>query len=157
MKLYEIDKELAAIWQEISELEEIPNETLERLDKLQLTHDEKIKACGHVLKTLKTYAKVLSEEEKILAKRRRAAERDYNWLEQYVANSLGEGNKRDFGTVIVSCRSSEKLFIPDEEAVPPQYTRAIYEPDKKQITEDIKAGATIPFAHLVKKLYLVIE
>lgn len=157
IKLYEIDKELRVVWDSIVDAEEVDDSMLDRLKQLQMDREEKIKACGHVIKNLRAYINALKEEEISLEKRRHHIESRLEWLKAYVAGFLGEGNKRNYGTVILSWRKSESVHIPDEECVPPQYCRISYEPNKSQIKEDIKAGASLPFASLVEKQNLVVK
>ena len=74
-------------------------------------------------------------------------------------SNMFEDEKYDDGIHAIYWRSTEKIEIDPHATIPLQYLREqlSYEPDKKQMTQDIKCGAKIDGVNLVKRRYLVVK
>lgn len=118
MKLYELTNELAAFLQAI-ENDEIPedaiNDTLEAIQgEIELKADDI--AC--LLKNLDAEAKAIKEEETKLAERRKAKEKSYERIKEYLAESLQRVgiDKVETARNKITFRKSESVYVADEAA-----------------------------------------
>jgi cell division septum initiation protein DivIVA len=156
MKLYEID---AAIAQELEFLEqaeetgETPESIKERLDALQIERETKLAAIVAVAKNLNAEAEACEAEAKRLKARAAHNEKRVEGLKWYVSQVL-KGEKWGNGVHAISYRNSEAVEVVDDAKIPSLYMREVlyWEPDKKQIREDLKSGATIPGVELRKNV-----
>lgn len=156
MKLYEIDKQIA---EELEFLEiaeetgETPESIKERLDALKVEREKKLEAIVAVAKNLDAEAAACEAEAKRLRDRARHNEKRVEGLKWYVSQML-KGEKWGNGIHAISYRTSEAVEVLDEAAIPSLYMREklSYEPDKKQIRDDLKCGATIPGVELKSKI-----
>lgn len=156
MKLYEIDN---AIAQELEFLEqaeetgETPESIKERLDALQVEREAKLAAIVAVAKNLSAEAEACEAEARRLKDRARHNEKRIEGLKWYVSQVL-QGQKWGNGIHAISYRTSEAVEVLDEAAIPSLYMREklSYEPDKKQIRDDLKSGANIPGVEIRSKI-----
>ena len=156
MKLYEIDN---AIAQELEFLDaaeetgETPESIKERLDALQVEREAKLAAIVAVAKNLSAEADACEAEARRLKDRARHNEKRIEGLKWYVSQVL-KGEKWGNGVHAISYRNSEAVEVTDDAKIPSLYMREVlyWEPDKKQIREDLKGGATIPGVELRKNV-----
>lgn len=101
-------------------LEEKANE---KITQLQLDEAIKIENIALYLKNLDAEAEAINAEEKIMAQRRKAKEKKYDWLRGYLSSYLKETGKMKFESAkcLLSFRKSEKLEIINTEKLK-QYT-----------------------------------
>jgi hypothetical protein len=151
MKLYEIAKELRDLLDQEDELDR--EEFEEKMDVLQVEYDLKMESCWRHYKNIKAEAEAIKAEEERLAKRRKAKENRAEGLRWYVAGHLKEGAKwksadgvAEFGWTTVQ----PSLEVFDEEAIPLDYVRTTFVPDKALIKERLKAGEEIPGVRLTE-------
>lgn len=148
MKLYEIASKYERLIEEYnqSENDEKMELVLEELKRVEDARDEKLNACCIWLRDLEITEEVISKEIALLQQKRFAAERRKEAFQQYLSECLGVGEKWSNGVFSLSWRKSEAVHVIDENKIPAIYMREIlkYEANKKQIKEDLKAGATIP-------------
>ena len=155
MNIYEIDNAIAELIEN-----SVDPETGElliddgALDALQMERDAKVENLALYIKNTVALADSIRQEEKVLAERRRSAERKVERLKNYLTDVLG-GSK--FATSRVACtfRSSTSVEIDDAfrewaERYNPELLRyKAPEADKAAIKAALKNGEEIPHAALV--------
>ena len=161
MKIYEIDKAINAELDALENCEETgetPDSILARLDKLCLERDAKISALCAVIKNYEANAEMLDIEGQRIKRKSSAMLRAAEAARWYLNQTL-MGEKWTNGIHTVGYRTSEAVEVGNVEHIPAAYMRELlsYEPDKKQIKEDLKNGATIPGCTLSKKVHLQVK
>jgi len=80
-------------------------------------------------------------------------------LVERLSKLLGVGNKWKNTLHSISWRKSTAVKVIEEKVIPPAYMREVlyYEPDRKQILQDLKSGASIPGTELEERQNLVIK
>lgn len=161
MKLYEIDKEIQTeldALERCDETGETPESILERLEKLALARDQKLNALCAVIKNYEANAEALDVEGERIRRKSAQLLKLADSARWYLGRTLA-GEKWTNGIHSVGYRSSEAVEIGNVESIPAAYMRELlkYEPDKKQIKEDLKNGAEIPGCALVKKTHLQVK
>ena len=158
MKLYELCDEIlrlhnAAYDAEDDEFERIKAE----FGDAKIALGEKLDNIARLISAMDADCLAIEAESMRLNQRRKALERRAESLKFYVGNCLGQGNAYKTTLFSFTWRKSTSVEITGE--VPEQYTRSkvVTEPDKKQINEDIRAGATLDFAKLVETQRLYIK
>jgi len=104
-----------------------------------------------LVKQFELTAESFKAEEKRISERRKALENHADRIKRYMKESLTFANidKVQAGTFSVSIRPSQgSLQIEDMAAIPAEYIKVVYEPDKAKIKDAIKNGAAIPGAHI---------
>lgn len=152
MTLYELTDAMRNFELEIDEeTGEILNG--EELDLLEIEHKLKLRNCVYYYKNKMAEAEALKKEKQKLAARQKAAERQAEWIKQYIAADLdGEDFKPDEDvTVKVTWRKSESVECDDIYKVPDEYLRH-KEPelDKSKIKKAIRDGVDIDGCRIVK-------
>ena len=108
---------------------------------------------------LKAEIEALKAEEKRIAEKRKAKERNLGRLKNYmrlVMEQAGQDKVKD-GTFTVSLRLSEALEITNEDLLPMSFKRVSYEPDKKAIKEALANGKEVAGAEIVVNTNVVIK
>lgn len=144
MNLYEINQEiLSLIDPETGEICDY-----EAFEALQMEKDAKIENIVLWIKNLRSDAKALRDEEKVLAERRKAAENKAERLAAYLETIL-QGEALETAKFKVSFRKTEKAVIDDITKIPEAYLN-YGDPtaDKNAIKAAIKAGKFIDGAHV---------
>lgn len=144
MNLYEINQEiLSLIDPETGEICDY-----EAFEALQMEKDAKIENIVLWIKNLRSDAKALRDEEKVLAERRKAAENKAERLAAYLETIL-KGEALETAKFKVSFRKTEKAVIDDITKIPKAYLN-YGDPtaDKNAIKAAIKAGEKIEGAHV---------
>jgi len=156
MKLYEIDKAIAEeleFLEQAEETGETPESIKERLDALKIEREQKLAAIVAVAKNLEAEAEACENEAKRLRARSAWSRTRIEGLKWYVGQVL-KGEKWGNGVHAISYRNSEAVEVVDDAKIPSVYMREVlyWEPDKKQIKDDLKSGATIPGVELRQKI-----
>ena len=162
MTIYEIDNAIqealeAAIDPETGELTD--EALLADLEELQMERNQKVENIICFIKNLDGDAKAIRDEEKALAARRKTAERRSDSLRKYLQWALG-GEKFSSARGSVSFRRSKQVEVDENRLfeVPEQYLRyKDPEPDKKAISEALKAGEEVPGCRLVENVSMIIK
>ena len=162
MTLYEINKLIedaldGAIDPETGEV--VDEELMAAYEELQLSRDEKVENIGCFIKNLEADAAAIKAEAKNLTARAKAAENKAEHLRSYMAFCL-QGQKFQTPKVSVSFRKSKAAEV-DPEALaflPERFLRfKDPEPDKKAITDALKAGEEIDGCRLVERTSVIIK
>ncbi|MBR5583135.1 MAG: siphovirus Gp157 family protein [Lachnospiraceae bacterium] len=154
--LYELVKEIENFDLDIDEeTGEILNG--DELDALQLEKDTKVENICLWIKNLKADAVAYKAEKESFEKKRKAAERRAEYLQEYIQYILA-GEKFKSDRVTVSYRKSEQVECTDLLDVDIDYLR-YKEPelDKKKIKDAIKAGIEVKGCQLVERQNLQIR
>lgn len=157
MTLYEIDANLFAILENVTEDGEIPEELFAELDELQMMRNAKIENIALFVKNLTADAEAIKAEKLMLEDRQRAKLRKAESLKQYLEYALS-GQKFESPRVVVSWRKSQAVVLTDESQIPVQYL----EPQapkiiKTEISKALKAGGEVPGAVLETRQNLQIK
>lgn len=158
MKLHELASEILALQNAAYDADDAEFDQLQaRFADCKLAMSEKLDNIARLIRQMELDAECLKAEEQRLKKRRESLESRIESLEYYVGNCLGAGVQYKTPLFSFTWRKSTAVEITGE--VPEQYQRVTVEtePDKKAITRDIKAGASLPFATLKKKFTLTIK
>lgn len=162
MTLYEINQEIqaaleAAVDPESGEI--IDEALLAQYEQLQIDRETKIENVGCFIKNLEADAKAIKEEAKNLTARAKTAENKANHLRDYLQFCLG-GEKFQSPRLSVSFRRSKKVEIDENRLfdIPEEFLRyKDPEPDKKAISEALKAGEDVPGCELVESTSMIIK
>ena len=163
MNIYQIDEAIEAIL--AGSVDEETGEVIvdmEALDALMVEREKKIENVALYIKNCEALAKSIREEEKVLADRRRSAERKAERLMAYLDGALA-GEK--FSTPRVACtyRASSVVEVDDEflewayKKRPDLIRMKPPEADKAAIKKLLKGGEEIPHTTLVEKQSLSIK
>jgi hypothetical protein len=161
MKLYQITQkynELVDAYNQ-AETDEERAEVLVALNKIEDSKDEKLDACCKWLRELEVEEEAIAIEIARLQAKLYLADKKKTAFKTYIADCVGAGSKWENGLFRISWRRSEAVKVIDEMAIPAAYMteHLSYQPDKKQIKEDLKAGATIPGAELEVRHNLIVK
>lgn len=153
MTLYELSEAMRNFELRIDEeTGEILN--AEELDLLVLDHELKLKNCVWWYKNKKAEAEALKAEKTKLAKRQQTAERQAEWMKNYIDMDLdGKPFKpEDDVTVNVSYRKSKTVECSNIFDVPDDYLR-YKEPelDKAKVKKAFKEGIDVNGCRIVEK------
>lgn len=158
MRLYEIEKELEQLLTQIEQEGEVSEETLQKLEGLQLAYNQKMEGIAKHVLNLKAEVLACEAESQRLKTRAMMASKKIDGYEKYLLYSCPEGGT--FGNHKIKWRNSQavKLLVPEDE-VPPQYRRerVSYSVDRVGIAADLKSGATLPFAEMEQRKWLKVE
>ena len=163
--LFQLTEESRALYQLSNELEinEETGEVIDNTETLKQLFEEwegnfidKLDSCQYIRKELESKAELLADEIKRLQARKKALENRAERLRALMCDSMViSGETKLKGKHSFSIGTRKSLFI-DENATPEffnqEYVRTIKEFDKKKITEDLKAGATIEGAKMIEKI-----
>lgn len=160
--LYEINADLEAL------LNNVDEETGEliiddaALDALLMERTDKLEGVALSVKNINAEIAAIKAEETALADRRKRLEKQRDGRTEYLVHALN-GEKLETAKVAIGYRASKAVEI--DEAVFMKWAKrhksflriADPAPDKKAITDAIKAGETIPGAALVEKQNISIK
>ena len=149
MRIYEIDREIEAL---LDQIDEETGEVLfdpELLEELQMERERKVENLALAWKNLAAEAKAIKAEEEALAKRRKATENEAERARKYLEYVLGgEGYTVEIGPEFVPWAFEHRqnlLRMKEPEA------------DKTAIKAALKAGEEIPFTELAQKKSMTIK
>lgn len=162
MKLYEINQALLNCVTEANGtvVDTSTGEVIDRakLDALVMERDAKLENIALWIKDLKAEADAIKAEKDALAQRQKSAENKAEQLKQYLAFSLGEGNKFKTPRVALGWRRSATVEVADVMALPAEYQRIKPpEADKTKIKDALKAGTVVPGCTLIEHQSLSIR
>jgi hypothetical protein len=153
MKIYEIDKEIEALLNEVDENGEILFDP-EKLDALQMERDRKVENLALAVKNLVATAAAIKAEKDALYERQKATERDAERAKKYLEFVLN-GEKFETARVAVSYRSSSRLEVDDgfiawaKRKAKNLLTIKEPEPNKTAIKEMLKRNEKVPHVQMV--------
>lgn len=159
MRLYEINHELAALWAEINEADEITPEMTERFNQLTMARADKLRYLGCLLLNERAEVDAIKGEVERLTDRRKRLEAKIESLEGFLVAQLGD-EKFSCTQFTLSVRSGPPAVeLREGMSIPSQYvkTKVIESVDKELIKTDLKGGATLPFAYLVTNKFLSVR
>lgn len=159
--LYELKGRAHEIALELEHTEdtELRDLLLDELDALHGALDDKLEAYCVVIKNLAAEEYILDEEAKRLKKRADKLAATRESILARLKACIEEGHEFRRGAHAFKWRKSTQVRVIDEKLIPTAYMREIisYEPDKKQITQDLKMKAIIPGVELLERKNLTIE
>lgn len=153
MKMYE----LTDAFQELYENDELTDEEVERkLQALNMELDAKVANGIGLIQTLKAAVDGIKNEETRLKQRRSALENRINKIKDYYQAELTTiGKKKIFtsrGTMaIAKCGGKMPMKIDDENLIPQDYKRIVYEVDKEALRDALENGESVSGAHLEER------
>ena len=160
MTLYDIDAQIAALDGAAEDDMLIDQETGElisvsqALDALRMEREAKLENVACWVKNLSAEADAISEEEKRLIKRRKAAETKASnlkaWLLAAMTREDGTTDKIKTGRVMVSVKRNPPSTVVDDALLPSTYkvAKITYQANKDLIKRELLAGGEVPGAHL---------
>ena len=154
MKLYEIDKGLRELWMKIAEQEgELTEEDMAALEELNLAKDEKIKGYGVIIRELDGDIADCKAEMDRIKEISDKLKRRQEWLKTRLIEFMKSQGLPKFESVEVNIgfRKSKSLEIAENINLPKEFIRITETPDKKAITDFIKAGGTVEGCELIEK------
>lgn len=153
MKIYEIDKEIEALLNEVDENGEILFEP-DKLEALQMERDRKVENLALAVKNITAEAAAIKAERDALYDRQKAAEREAERARKYLEFVL-RGEKFETARVAVSYRSSSRLEVDDgflawaKRRAKNLLTVKEPEPNKAAIKEMLKRNEKVPHVQIV--------
>ena len=160
MNLYEIDLEINKILEQVNEDGELPEDAIEQLEKLAMDEKTKLENTAVYYKNLLSDTKSLREEEKALAERRKAKEKNAERVKTYLSDYLQAKGMKKYETTraVLSFRKSVKTEI-DEAVLPDieKYWVVTKKPDTAWIKTLLKDGVEVPGASLVENQNIQIK
>lgn len=135
----------------------IPDDAAELLDALMMEREQKIDNCIAYYKSRQAMADALKAEKKSISERQAKAQKDADWMKEYLARCLdGEKWESTAGKVSYRRSKSVELSVPAEE-LPDEYLKWTAAPDKKAISAVLKGGGTIDGCKLVENISTTIK
>lgn len=153
MKIYEIDREIEALLNEVDENGEILFDT-DKLESLQMERDKKVENLALAVKNITAEAAAIKAERDALYERQKAAEREAERAKKYLEFVL-RGEKFETARVAVSYRSSSRLEVDDgfiawaKRRAKSLLTIKEPEPNKAAIKEMLKRNEKVPHVQIV--------
>lgn len=159
--LYELKGRAQEVAEELEHTDdlELRAALIDELDALHEALDDKIEAYCVVIKNLAAEEHILEEEAKRLRGRAERISATRESILERLQSLVPANLKWKRGAHTLKWRKSKAVKVVCESDIPTLYMREIlkYEPDKKQIATDLKAGATIPGVVLEERNNLSIE
>lgn len=131
------------------------------LDELRIMFREKAEACALYVKDQRALAKAIRDEERLLAERRRSAERRAGRVERYLLAHIDELPDRRLETqrVALSTRRSTAVEVVNDGMVPDEYmtyktTKTV---NRDAIRKALKAGESVPGCQLEERTNVIIR
>lgn len=123
------------------------------IEELAELRENKLEACGLMVKSFDAEAQAIYDEEKALKKRRAVIERKADRLRDYVlADMLADGTVVNTPRIHMKpARTPARVEVDDERAIPDKFMRVKREPDKASIGAAIKEGNEVPGAHISER------
>ncbi len=130
----------------------------EKLSALMMERDAKIEGVVCWIKNLEADAAAYKAEKDAFAEREKRAINKAENLKKWLTMAL-DGQGFNTTKCAVSFKRSEKIEIPDENAVPKKYLAKTitFKPDKIAIKEAIKAGRKVAGCYLVESQNIQIK
>ena len=153
MKIYEIDREIETLLNEVDENGEILFDT-DKLESLQMERDRKVENLALAVKNITAEAAAIKAERDALYERQKATEREAERARKYLEFVL-RGEKFETARVAVSYRNSSRLEVDDgfiawaKRRAKSLLTIKEPEPNKTAIKEMLKKGEKVPHVQMV--------
>jgi len=156
--LFNIDAEL---WEVYSAIENNGGEMTPELEAaLEISESERLtKGEGYVyvIKQLKSQAELIKSEIKRLQEIAKRYETSAEKLSDTLLQSVIAHGQIKTAFVTISSRKSKSVSITDENAIPSEFMRVKYEPNKTALKEALEAGQLIDGALIVENVSLNIR
>lgn len=131
------------------------------LDELRLMFRDKAEACALYVKDQRALAKAIRDEERLLAERRRSAERRADRVERYLLAHIDELPDRRLETprVALSTRRSTAVEVVNDGMVPDEYVtyKTTKTVNRDAIRKALKAGESVPGCQLEERTNVIIR
>lgn len=164
MKLYEITNALETVINGGLIFDEETGEVIfdsENLDELAGELDDKLEACGIVIKEAQAEAEAMKAEEARLKERRQRKEKEAERLKEYVLSCMERvgAKKIDTPRVALSTRKSSVVDVFDEELIPREFfnVKTTASVNKVAIAKAIKAGEVVEGCELSERFSLQVK
>ena len=164
MNIYEINNNIQQVLENGFVMDQETGEILfdeENLDELEAQFDEKIDSVACYIKDLDALNNAIKEEKKALDERKAVNEKKIEYLKKYISNALKFRDMKKFESAKnkITFRKSTSVEITNAEDIASKYIveKVCYAPDKKKITEDLKAGVDVKGCTLVTKNNVVVK
>ena len=155
MNLFEIDQKYTRLFINTvnPETGEIIGEHLDvdALQELAAERREKVENIGLFIKNEEAKAKAIGDELRGLQIRKKSHENRVEALKRYLLKFGGGENVETARVCVKFSAGRESTVIDNPEEVPESYRIYTFKPNKTEIKKAIKAGETIPGAHLERK------
>lgn len=159
--LYEIDNALRDVIERGFSVDPDTGEVLFDSSDLRALQDAlgtKLEGCALWMKEQKALSAAIRAEEKALAARRKAIENRLEQMDGYVTDALRsmDGMRYETARAQLSTRRSSRVIVDAPELLPEGYAEQVVtvKPDRAKIGKAIKAGETVPGAHVEECLNL---
>lgn len=159
MKLYEIRQEIENLMNLIDEDGTIEESSFAQLEELAIAEEDKLENIGLLLKNLTAEAKAIRDEEKALAKRRKAIENQAERLKKYAGDYLLNSGRSEFKTarVKLSFRKSTAVQVDDDELIPDEFWQVKKEISRSLISKALKDGQAVAGCQLIERQNLQVR
>lgn len=159
LTLYQIEQELESLLDTVEVCPEELRPSLEaRITGYVGSEAVKVDGIGQVLSSLDAVQSHAKSEIERLRARQKSAENNAERLKAYILHVLAQrdGKPLKGNYVTFFANRSEALIIDDPETVPTEWKRTTVSVDipKEPVKRAIKAGQTIPGAHIEQREYL---
>ena len=151
LKLWEINSEIERVLAEESDhtTGEITDETLEKLDALEIERDDKALQIACYLKSEIAEGLAVKTQADKLAARAKIHENRAGRLKNYLNTDSEVGKKNSNGMVQIGWQKTKSVEVLDLPKVPYDYHKVTVVDDKKKIGDALKEGIDVPGATLV--------
>lgn len=150
--LYDIDADLAATLARVADGEEVDN-VAELLELNEQQHVEKLTGRAYAIQNLKAESDMFATEIKRLQARKKAADRQIDWLKATTLKSIRDRGIKEpieCGVFTLSDKPSKAVKVDDVELLPSDYRNQPPATAKKaDIKAAIERGETVKGAELV--------
>lgn len=159
MKLYELSVAMETALDEAFDPDtgEITAEGEARIAELVEERDAKALALAVAIKNLDAEEAAYRTEANRLLERARSCARRTEWLRQYLAQYLPDGEKLKDARAAIGWGTTDVLEIAECAVLPDRYQRIKMETDKAALKKDIKNGVQVAGAAVVTKRYVTIR
>ena len=160
MKLFEIDAQIEALLNASVDREtgEIDEAALAELEALEVARDEKALAVAAYAIGQQAESEAVRAQAKRLSERAAKHERHATRLVEYLQAHLPVGTKLRDERVEIGWRKSSAVEIDvDVAELPPEVCRVTVAPDKRAITEMLKAGDEVKGCRLVTRQHIAVQ
>ena len=153
MKMYE----LTDAFIELATNEELTDEEIQaQLENLEMELEEKVANGIGLIQSLKATADAMNNEIQRLSLRKKALENRIVKIKNYYESELSRIGKKKIltsrGTMtITKCGGKMPMKIDDENLVPQNFKKIVYEVDKEKLREALEDGEIISGAHLEER------
>ena len=149
--------EISDAFIDIATNEELTGEEVHvQLTQLEMELEAKVSNGIGVIQTLKVAAEGMKAEESRLKLRRLAIENRISNIKEYYQGELARMGKKKIMTSrgsmsIAKCGGKLPMKIDDENLIPQEYKRIVYEVDKEKLRGALEDGEYIEGAHLEER------